>query len=322
MMLRPRPKVRKLARKEDVKRLVKALAYRDYVTDSQDRAYDLGAAVRRDAALALASIEDSGDVDAGAALIRSLNDPSAEVRRAAATALGARGEKRAFEPLAEGAMFWDEQRYDGARAAALESLGELSEPSSVETFVTMAIQRGDDPERTCEVLGQMLNGGGDESAQRARQAAIRALNDGGDDDTTKQAAVILVWLGSDSVEPLVGVLEHPGSARVQAIEALGSLHDLRSAEALIGQLQGGDAAVRKAAATALGEMSDRRAAQPLFAATNDADHAVREAARDALQKLGPLAVISELDSHAPPAQPSRPIDRPVTSHRRPSWFRP
>ena len=72
MLWRRRPNVRKATRRGDAKRLVRALVYYDRLSDSQGRLYDLGAGVRRDAALALASVADTGEVDIGAALIGAL----------------------------------------------------------------------------------------------------------------------------------------------------------------------------------------------------------------------------------------------------------
>ena len=147
MLWRRRPDVRKLARRGNARQLVRALTYRDYLTDRLGRAYDLGASVRRDAALALGSAPDIDDVDVGTALIESLRDPSAEVRRAAAKALGARHETRAARALAEAALSWREPRYEHARAAAVEALYHLSGPATARAFVATVIERGADSKR-------------------------------------------------------------------------------------------------------------------------------------------------------------------------------
>ena len=128
MLWRRRPNVRRLARRGKTRRLVRALTYRDFVTDRFGRMYDLGASTRRDAALALGSVPDTDDVDAGSALIESLRDSSAEVRRAASTALGARHETRAARALAEAGLSSRDPRYEHARAAAVEALFRLSGP--------------------------------------------------------------------------------------------------------------------------------------------------------------------------------------------------
>ena len=88
---------------------------------------------------------DTDDVDVGSALIESLRDPSAEVRRAAAKALGARHETRAARALAEAGLSWRDPRYRHARAAAVEALFHLSGPETARAVVGTVIERGATP---------------------------------------------------------------------------------------------------------------------------------------------------------------------------------
>ncbi len=295
-----RPRVRKLAQKRDSKRLVVALSYRDHVTDSLDRVYDLGAGVRRDAALALASMPATGDLDVGAALIRSLSDSSCEVRRAVASSLGARRERRAGPALARAALTWEEPQYGPARAAAVTALLELAEPWTAQTFVLMAVHESEaDAGRVRDILTRLVATGDEDRARAASDAAILALSTG-KGDVCERAAEMLVWLGSGSIEPLLSISGQPGAARVPAIRALGELRDLRAAESLSWLLRDSDPDVRHAAAEALGGISDPRVAKPLIDATTDPDYHVREAALEAVQRLGPVAMVHRQS----PAQPA------------------
>jgi HEAT repeat protein len=290
MPWRRRPKIAKLARRNDVKRLVRALNYRDHVMDRYGRVYDLGVQVRRDAALALSTANTNG-LDLTPSLTRSLGDNAGEVRRAAASALGARREARAATALLEAALSWEEPRYAAARDAATEALLELSSPETAGLVVNHVVQRRLDRERVKEIIRGMAARGGEETARQACASAAAALARG-EGATAERAADVLTWLGSDSVQPLLKLLSEPGEARPAAVVALGRIGDLRASEPLVELLRDdGDPHVRRAAAMALGEIADPSTAQPLLSASGDPDHAVRAATLDALQKLGPLAVM-------------------------------
>jgi len=289
MRLNRRPKIHKLARKQDLKRLVAALGYHDYVTDRFARIYDLGTSIRRDAALALASTHDGDDVDVGAALIGALGDSSGAVRSAAAAALAGRRDERAVCALATAALTWREPRYETARAAATEALLELSGPEAADAFVRSVVQQEADPAVAAEILARMVRLGGDETFRGASAAAVDALSTA-DGAVGDRAADVLVWLGPGSVEALLSALtsEH---ARLPAIVASGKLRDLRCSEALVGLLTDPDPRLRRAAATALGEIADPSVAPALFEATADTDPLVRESVLAAVRKLGPASIL-------------------------------
>lgn len=291
MSWRRRPNVHRLARKGRTKRLVAALSYRDHVTDRFGRLYDLGASVRRDAALALATAAERDELDVGAALMRSLSDPSVQVRRAAANALAARHDLRAVPALTEAALTWNGPRHESARAAALKALAALAGPDTARTVVTTLVERGDGVEPAVDVLGVAVGNGGAESAHAA-DAAMLALSQG-NAAAADRAAEILVWLGSESVDLLIDEIEG-GSRSLPAITALGKLRDLRATDTLVPLLSEDEPEVRRVAAKALGEISDPRTRGPLSDASGDLDYRVREAALTALQKLGPLPLNSEV----------------------------
>jgi HEAT repeat protein len=290
MRWRRRPRVAKLARKNDVRRLVAALDYRDHVLDRYGRMYDLGAHVRRDAALALSSANTNG-FDVSPSLTRSLGDHAGEVRRAAASALGARREARATIALLEAALTWEEPRYAAARAAATDALLRLSTPETVRLVVRYVIQRAFGRDRVEMIVRGMAARGGQETVREACWTAAAAL-ERGEGATAERAADVLTWLGSDSVEPLLTLLSEPVDARLGAVTALGRIGDLRASHALIERLRDDDdPRVRHAAAVALGDVADPSTAQSLLKATEDPDHAVRAATLEALQKLGPVAAL-------------------------------
>lgn len=292
LLWRRRPNVRKLARRQDAGRLVAALMYTNLLTDHPGRVYDLGASVRRDAALALASIHNTDDIDACPALIRSLQDPSSEVRRAAASALGIRADRRAIPALAEAAVTWTDPRYGAARAMAVESLSTMDGRETAERCVTAVVERGEDMESALGVLARLVGNGDTQTRQAALSAATVALwRQTG--KPAERAAEIMMWLGPGSADPLIDLLERRGP-RLPAIRALGRLGDLRATDALTPLLTDPDPDIRRAAAAALGGTADLRARGPLLEAGTDPDHLVREAAIAALAKLAPMAIGREL----------------------------
>ena len=322
MLWRRRPKVRRLAAKGDAKRLVRALGYHDQLSDSQGRLYDLGVGVRRDAALALASVADTADIDVGAALIGALGDPSRQVRRAAAAALGARREGRATAALAEAALTWQDARDEAPRLAAADALTDLSGPESAEQLVRILIERPMQAALARELVMRMVRSGGAETARGACATAAAALsaNDGARAD---RAAEVLSWLGDIGVEPVLAALDGAQSPPVPAIRVLGWLGDLRACDPLIRLLSNGDADVRAAAAAALGEIADPASAPALVAASRDPDHMTRAAALEALGRLGPLAIAPEpLSGEAPtPDRTQRDDPAEWRHHRGAPWFR-
>jgi HEAT repeat protein len=297
MLGRRRPNVPKLARKRDVAGLVAALSYRDVVTDRDGRAYDLGASVRRDAAHALAPLADaSAGVDVGAALIRALGDASGDVREGAARALAARPDLRAVPALATAALSPAGSPHAPAAAAA-DALVQHSGADSVAQFTTILLHSESDLQPGLDILARMIGTVGGDVAAYVSSAAMLALSHGGG-EVPERAADVLVWLGADSVEPLLSFVESGNGARPAAIRALGRLGDQSCGEALVKCLSDEDPAVRQAAAAALGDMSDPRFAPALLAASADHDYGVRKAALEAAQKLGQISGVAEVPPSA------------------------
>jgi HEAT repeat protein len=140
----------------------------------------------------------------------------------------------------------------------------------------------------------MAEAAGSEAARRVALDTSSAMCNG-DADGAFRAADVLVWLGAESVEPLIVVLAESRHVRLPAIVALGYLGDLRASGPLVEHLSDGDAAVRAAAATALGEIADPSVSRALLPLTVDSDPGVRAAALAVLQRLGPLTAIDSAE---------------------------
>ena len=129
MLGRHRPNVQKLARRGKASRLLRALSYRDELTDRDGNVFDLGVDIRRQAAVELADFEG---LDVFDALVAALDD--AGTRGAAATALGQLHDSRATEALIE--LLHEPE--PEIRAAAARALGAIKDPRAVEALVAAA----------------------------------------------------------------------------------------------------------------------------------------------------------------------------------------
>ena len=131
MASKRRPDVQKLARKRNVRGLIKALRYRESGTGAWT---GRDAQVRHKAAQALGMTSDRRAVKP---LIASLDDESRFVREWAAWALGQIGDGRALEPLIASL---EDKDWD-VRKAVATSLGQLGDPRAVGPLVA-ALQGG------------------------------------------------------------------------------------------------------------------------------------------------------------------------------------
>src|SRR3954463_8073734 len=82
--------------------------------------------------------------------------------------------------------------------------------------------------------------------------------------------------------------------RVQAIESLSKVHELKAILALIGALSDAAPRVRAAAANAIGMLRDERCVQPLLATLRDPHARVRESAVEALKSIGHASAVPYL----------------------------
>jgi HEAT repeat protein len=284
MLWRRRPRVEKLASQQDIKRLVAAADYRDFVSDSRGRLHDLGASTRRDAVIAIANVADTNGIDVGASLLKALGDPSGDTRRAAAWALGVRHELRGVDALRAVALGSGED----AEAAA-DALVTLAEHGATELFARSFIRDGGDPAKAELVLGRMLAADPDGAAAAGR-AAHGALEEDGEASSEasrsrERAVDTLAWLGADGVNPLLELSARPGPTRLAAVRALGRMHDLSTAHRIAPLLGDPDPDVRAETAHALGEIGDQSVSEELSRCLADSVYEVRRAAQAALHRM-------------------------------------
>jgi HEAT repeat protein len=255
-------------------------------------------------------------------LIKTLRDTrliSADARKAAAEALGEKGDARAISPLIEALK--DSNIL--VRDKAEEALGKIEGGSAVGPLVEILREKrsflrqlfSDTRGRAVRLLREM----GDASAV---EPLIEMLKDEGDFVGRALAAELLGRIGDPrAIDPLAEALTKSRGAkyagvRKKAAEALGRIEDDRAREALSHALEsedmgvltavigvlaergGGSAAnsltqlldhnysaVRLQAAQALGEIGEEKAVEALEPVTQDKDPFVRKAARDAIDRI-------------------------------------
>ena len=184
-----------------------------------------------------------------ASLVSTLDDRDAEVRKAAAQALGELDDPRAVEALMR-ALRTDSDA--GVRATAAWALGEIEDPRAV------------------PALGDALRG--DQDAH-VREMAAWALGE---------------IESPQGVEPLrAGLRDRSPQVRLKVVWALGEIEDVAAVPALIEALGDADVQIRRTAAWALGEIEDPSAIPALVRALGDADSEVRSNAVWAIGEIQP-----------------------------------
>jgi HEAT repeat protein len=242
---------------------------------------DLNADVRQAAASALGNIKDLRAVNP---LIAALKDANASVRQQAAWALGKIKDARAAGPLIT--ALGDADSY--LRQLAALALGDIKDPLAVEPLIA-ALNDADHGVRdhAASSLGKIRD-------PRAVVPLIAAFKDtngntGVDVGVRESAAAALVTIGTPAVEPLIAAHNDPrsgASVRSLAVSCLGKIKDPRAIEPLIADLTdaGPDLGFRAGAASAL-EMIGAPAVDRLIAALKDADTDVRDLAASALGNI-------------------------------------
>nr|WP_297382749.1 HEAT repeat domain-containing protein [uncultured Roseateles sp.] len=229
-------------------------------------------AVRREAVGVLGWLKHPAALPALARL--TIGDEDAEVRRAAAGALGlaAAGDAPSVLPALCAALrdpAWQ------VREEAATTLGKLGQ---------IAIGHGSDADA--------INAGGPANAAGAANApdAANDVNDvNGAIDAGEAGEASWGNEGSKATEPAVALRQAMTDAywqvRLRAARSLGRLRDRAALPVLIEALAHRAGNLRKEAAIALGEIGDPRALPALEAADADPDPEVRKAARLARQRL-------------------------------------
>jgi HEAT repeat protein len=101
--------------------------------------------------------------------------------------------------------------------------------------------------------------------------------------------------GGSAVEPLIKALGNSDcDMRVNAIDALGDIGDVRAVEPLVTTLKDEEGRVRYRSASALGKIGDARAVQPLIGLLSDDNWAVRQVAAEALGAIGDARAVEPL----------------------------
>ncbi len=233
-----------------------------------------------------------------AALVATLRDPDADVRKAAARSLATYQDTTALRALARAL---GEDPDPTVRRTAAWALGEMENPLAIPAL-SQALSSDDDPAvraMAASALGEIEDA-----------AAVGALGDAVANDTepaVRKAAIEALGEIEDprAIEPLRPALsDSSAEIRAEAIRALGEIEDARAIDMLAPVLQSDpDPRIRQLAAWALGEIEDSRAVEPLTAALSDSDRDVRIRVVRALAEIEDtravqplLAVLSDQDA--------------------------
>jgi len=221
------------------------------------------------------------------ALLSVLKDENAAVRLAAVQSLGNLSDPRAVDALVQ-ALKTDTD--PEVREAAAEALGEIDSPRAVPGLIAAL-----GSEKVGAVRAKIAWALGEIDDKRAVEALGAVVRDP-DAEVRRQAVSALGELESAAAVPMLipALKDADIETRKQAASALGEIGSKDAVEALIPLTKDADAEVRKETVQALGQIEDKRALPALEAAVRDANVEVR---RQAIEAIGQL---DELRS-APPA---------------------
>jgi HEAT repeat protein len=159
-----------------------------------------------------------------------------------AEALGQHGDARAVHSLTAAIQASNEDKY--VRDVAVEALGLIGEPIQESLVAVLRTQDQESRQRAIDALGQMRDA-------RNLEPLIEALRHGEPYHVHHGAMEALIRLGETAVDPLVEVLNSPGTydafARQRAAAALGRIGDRRGVQTLIDALSDRASIVRKEA---------------------------------------------------------------------------
>jgi HEAT repeat protein/beta-lactamase regulating signal transducer with metallopeptidase domain len=246
------------------------------------RLRDEDAEVRAAAAQALGKLEDSRAVPA---LLASIGDRDAKVRAAAADALGRFTDPRAVSGLSS--LLADQELE--VRKQALEALSEYE--SGVP--ITGVLRLLSDPD--AELRHDAVHAVGRFGDRAAAAGLVPLVRDPSPD--VRQAAIEAIANLHDTAHGsaiLPALNDGNADVRQQALEALGELRVSIPESALLALLRDNDADVRSKAAEVAGERSVVAAIPSLRRMIDDPDHDVRENAISALSNIADDAAIAAL----------------------------
>jgi HEAT repeat protein len=289
---RRRPTIENLRQAGDAEGLRAALDHADVPEDADDGAWDPGAPVRAEAAIALATLDDPVVKDG---LADALWDPNRAVRTAALDGMAARERPVAVGPLLKVLAEWPYPAEYAAMEKALAILVRWAPDGGAEAFAQGVSHPAAPDLDRChhDVLLALLAADptGEEAATaRVADKLVAELAEAEDEAHAARIGELLMWLGPAAADSIVTALsaDTPSPA---AVRASGRLRDARAVEPLVALLGAPEVETRSEAATALGHLNDTRAVQALIGATQDSEQTVRDAASEALNAMGMAAVI-------------------------------
>ena len=212
------------------------------------------------------------------ALLSVLKDENAAVRLAAVESLGNLSDPRAVDALVQALKSDTDPR---VREAAAEALGNIDSPRAVPGLIAAL-----GSEKVSAVRAKIAWALGEIDDVRAVEALGGAVRDP-DAEVRRQVVWALGELESPAAVPLLipALKDADVETRKHAAEALGEIASKDAIEALIPVTKDADAEVRKEAVSALGNIEDKRALPALEAAVRDANVEVR---RQAIESIGQL----------------------------------
>ena len=254
-------------------------------------------------------------------LLKTLQDPSVEVRTATAGVLGNFHDPVVVDPLIQAALKDPDWHVRAAAALALASWP-TEKPDVITTLVailktdTFALVR----DRAADSLIPVVND------EKAMTALVQAIGDNERSVRFHAARAIIDGKASNALSPLSEMRHHPNpevretvinifgqiggvdqipaiveatsdsesQVQMAAINALHRLKERGGTRALLARLEDKDPHIRAAAARALGEMGDKIAVSKLLPLLRDDNGYVRSATAEALGKLGDRTAIMPL----------------------------
>ncbi|WP_433926336.1 HEAT repeat domain-containing protein [Sorangium cellulosum] len=250
---------------------------------------DAAAEVRGAAATALGKLRQSA---AAAALVKILeSDRDANVRGSAANALGVIGDRSAVAALVKTLESDSDVKVRGSAAHALGAIGDKS--------AVAALVKALESDSDVKVRGSAAHALGAIGDKSAVAALVKALESDSDAIVRGSAANALGAIGDKSaVAALVKTLESDSDPknRGSAANALGAIGDKSAVAALVKTLESdGDPKNRGSAANALGAIGDKSAVAALVKTLeSDSDAIVRGSAANALGAIGDKSAVAAL----------------------------
>ena len=212
------------------------------------------------------------------ALLSVVRDENASVRLAAVEALGQLSDPRAIDALAEAMRNDSDPR---VREAAASALGDIDSPRAVPALMAAL-----GAERVVAVRAKIAWALGEIEDPRAIEALGAAVRDQAV-EVRQQAVWALGEIESPSAVPMLlpALRDSDAETRKQAAWALGEIGSADAVAGLMAATKDADAGVREEAVGALGEIEDERALPALTAALNDEEVEVRRRAVSAIGSL-------------------------------------